>query len=125
MQNIAQTPAPNKGIGAFVQCNASSSESRGDIQSSKGWIQDKRSGTLVFSIPELQKVERALRHAWDLNQFLAGAKAREQVLAEESIQALAAEVDKYVRDPLLWAWLTVIAYLAKMLAWSIVWESQC
>ena len=73
------------------------------IKDFKGWVHDKRWGTLVFSIPELRKVEGVLRRAWDLSQFTSGAATTED-RGKEGLGALAEEVDLYTRGPLFWGW---------------------
>ena len=85
------------------------------IKSFTVWIHEKCWGTLVCSIPELLKVERPLRHAWNVSLLKSGLPA-DADRGEESLAALSQEYDVYVRDPLFWAWLTVIQYLAKMLS---------
>ena len=72
------------------------------IKKFRGWIHIKRWATLIFSIPELQSVERAMRPFFDKRKFQGSdAKQREDTLK------LATVVDAGVKSPFYWAYLVV------------------
>ena len=93
----------------------------------KGWVHPKRWGTLVFSIPELLDIERALVHAWSPEKLGIKAHANDGTDLEEaeSINNVVLKANKYVTSPHFWAWLSVVKGLGDLLTWAITWTSSC
>ncbi len=69
----------------------------------KGWIHTKRWATLVFSVPELKKIETAMRLFWDKRRF-QGEDARQK----EDTLKLANDVDEAVASSFYWAYLDIL-----------------
>ena len=75
----------------------------------RGWIHLNRWATVVFSIPEVRKVERPMRLFFDKRKFQgADAKQREETLS------LASDVHDGVTSPFYWAYLIVQEMIAEI-----------
>ena len=79
------------------------------LKSFKGWIHLGRWGTLAFSIPEIMRVEGAMKWGWDKDAYVRGAQddgdegQAHQARVQEAT-AIASMVDDAVTDVLWWAW---------------------
>ena len=95
---------------------------RKDIQQFRGHIHKGRWGTVMFSVPELLKVERVLRWAWDKDVFMGRAGAEG---ADNEDTNLAAEADKAISSPFWWGWLHMLEHVCKVVRRAISWIEGC
>ena len=92
----------------------------------KGWIHTKRWATVAFSIPELRKIERAMRFrsngcGWSKTRFQGG----EDGTQKEDTMKLATDVDDAVQSPLYWAYLVVMDHMAEFFRKATTFAEVC
>ena len=73
-----------------------------NIRKFRGWIHTKRWATLVFSVPEIRKIEKAMRLCWDKRKYQGEDKRQK----EETLR-LVSDVDNAVNSPFYWAYLVM------------------
>ena len=92
----------------------------------KGWIHTKRWATVAFSIPELRKIERAMRFrsngcGWSKTRFQGGGDGTQK----EDTMKLATDVDDAVQSPLYWAYLVVMDHMAEFFRKATTFAEVC
>ena len=92
----------------------------------KGWIHTKRWATVAFSIPELRKIERAMRFrsngcGWSKARFQGGGDGTQK----EDTMKLATDVDDAVQSPLYWAYLVVMDHMAEFFRKATTFAEVC
>lgn len=90
-----------------------------DLLTFKGQIHKGRWGTLMFSVPELLRVERILRWGWNLRAFVG------EEHSENEDSYLATQVDGAVTAPFWWGWLRMFESICKVMRQSIAWIDSC
>ena len=88
-----------------------------------GTIHKGRWGTIMFSVPELLKVEKVLRWAWDKDAFMGRAGA--DGANDDEDTNLAAEADKAISSPFWWGWLHMLEHVCKVVRRAISWIEGC
>ena len=96
---------------------------RKDIQKIRGHIHKGRWGTVMFSVPELLKVEKVLRWAWDKDAFMGRAGA--DGANDDEDTNLAVEADKAISSPFWWGWLHMLEHVCKVVRRAISWIEGC
>lgn len=92
------------------------------IKSFQAAIYPKRWGTLVFSVPQLLKVEKCMRRWFSLD---AWARGDEAAPPDSKTTQRVEDTDAFVSSPFAWGWLRAIEHLAVLLRRLTAWVESC
>ena len=87
-----------------------------------GNVVEARWGTIASAIPEVLRVEKALRYGWDINKW----GRVDPDLNSEAYRGVRVDlVDKVVVDPFWWGMLATLSFVAKLLDSFLFFTESC